>query len=680
MKNLTSIINMRKSKASTHVDPSRNNVLSLDSSIATPQKPLSKEPNQHIVSEIINHIFDEQKGVCDVSSSQCSSLQLHSSDYSYDKRLKYWKDVLKDREKLNLKIKDKTAKRSNDILYNNLSTIDERDKQTIKRILDYAQRLNPIHLMAKKTTVLEEKYNPKTCRAIPEIQETLPKAEREGKACVEISGLPKVTKQELLGKDKNQGCKKSHNWLKSKHLDAQIDEKREDIERVVEFYPDIENLQIVGEGIFKKEVLEHNSQIELLLPVVDICEISSESIEFKKQQPVPENPQQLPKVAPEYALKINEHTFYLANNHEKRYKKLEIETSFHSRPFCSEIKRIMAIENIGQKVLNFQWSNRSYYKRNSNLLKSLDNEFILDNSSFRLCGGDSKDFSVLYQPRRVAVVKSKWVLKVKPNFFERRVDGIAILLIGKCEPTEKYVKKLQDIQSEVVEKSNMKMMRKLALNLGTITANLEPIEISCPYQRTLNELELFEKLNAGFKCERFHDLELLKDLYKRVKKPRDKIWDLQVDTLKSSILRISNAEYRALYFNELSVLLDGMKGQGKQLQECCLNNSEKDKTRLFYVRGIVSTSIDEWQDLTGNLEVSFMKTLLHTTQYEDDDTQTAEKEQNNNKTGRISESHSFQKSIRSLKSFQDSWYMQTYTLVCNAVENIVNVIESTEVF
>ncbi|XP_075158574.1 uncharacterized protein LOC142231815 [Haematobia irritans] len=667
------------------MDNSHINALSSDSTIA-PLQTITMEHNRRFVKKIINDFFDERKGTCDISSSQCSSLQLHSSEYSYDKRLKYWKDVVKDREKLTSKIQEKISKLPEDILYNRLSTIDERDRQTVKRIMDYAERMEPTKLMQKDISKLPEKYNSTTCQTIGKVLETKPLSERIGKTIVEISGLPKITKQELLGKARNQGSPKMNSWLKSKILERKIEEKREDIERVIEFYPDIDNLQIVGEGIFKNEMFQHDSQIELMLPANNICEISSES---KEEGRICDETKISTKTKNEsiveYGLKVNEQTFIFDGDKKKYSKNFEIATRFSCHPFGKEIKLLLTLQNIGKKVLNFDWCHRSYYKRNSSLLQSHDNEFLFDNIPFRLCQGQTKEIKVLYQPRKVAVVKSKWILRVNPNFFDRKIDGIIMRLIGNCEPHPDYQKKLNKLQTNVIEKSKMKMMHNLTVGLGEITADLEPIEIACPYQRSLNDLEIFEQLNPGFKCQRYHDLQLLNDLYNRLKKPREKTWDLQVDSLKTMVLRVSNAQPRALYFNELSSILDNMKGKSLELEQKLLENPEKSKTRFLFVRGILCTSIDEWEDLIIKLEETFLKSLNQMANKSHQEEEEEEKDDINSLRNSMSNNElqqypSLINQLKNLKSFHDSLYMQTYTLVCNITENIVNIIESTEVF
>uniref|UniRef100_A0A1I8M1D2 Uncharacterized protein n=1 Tax=Musca domestica TaxID=7370 RepID=A0A1I8M1D2_MUSDO len=652
-------------------DPSKVNAFSVDSPNINPT--VNVENNRRLVNQLIDKIFDERKGLCDVSSSQCSSLRLQPSEYSYDKRLQYWKNVLKDREVVKEKIYRNTSKSpcKDPVLHSNrATTIDERDKQTIKKILDYAERLRPERLCGRKVNALKEKCDQST------IEETLPKAERVKGTQLEICGLPGITKREILGGEQGNAEEHSSKWLMSKHLEQRIEENREDIERVIEFYPDIENLQIVGEGLMKalpSNGLKHNSQIELLMPEEKICDISSESKELGlEENPCPDDIVQVEVEPIEYGFKINEQIFLLDNG--KCVKPMEIEISFNSQPFVQEVKRVVILQNLGQKILNFKWLNRSYYKNNAALLKPLDNEFVFDHRPFRLCRGERKEFHVLYQPRRVGITKTKWVLKVDPSPFKHKTEDIVMQLQGNCEPHVEYRQKLQDIRSEVISKSNWKMMRKLTRGLGDLTPAIKPIECPCPYQRPLTELEIFQYLNPHYKCERYHDLESLKDIYQRVKKPRDKLWNLRVDSLKEAILRFDDPEKRVLYFNELCDLLGRIintrGGEGGETSEI-VEKTERFQTSILYVRGLLGKCVDEWEKRRESLENGFLKFL--------------EASNANGSGGDASNSEKinhalFEKQLRNSKSFQDSLYMQTYSVLCNFVEDIVNVIESAELY
>ncbi|KAI9581793.1 uncharacterized protein LOC119637682 [Glossina fuscipes] len=647
--------------------------------------PISMDHNRRLINEIVDKIFDDRKGNIDISSSECSSKKLQSSEHSFDKRLKYWKDVLRDRERLGDKIRKQTAKSRSEILYNRVSTVDERDKHTVQRLMDYAQRMEPIRLMNLQPGTLREKCAMETCLLVPEVQETLPRAERDMGTVVEISGIPKVVKTEMMGKPKYYDSEKEYKWLKSKVLEQRIEEIGEDIERVIEYYPDIENLQIVGESLIKSTVMKRSSDIQVLRHV-DIVNISSESTQGGLQalEIVSGRLDIIENV--DYAMKVNDFTF--AMGEKRSSKNVSVEVSFVSQPFERKVKQVLTIKNLGKKVLNFEWTHRSYYEKNSVLLKSLDNEFLFDRRPFRLYSSEMREINILYQPRRVDIVKSKWILKVEPQFFCRKLDGIVMKLSGICNVPPEYEKKILDLQREVIEKSNLTMMRKLTTNLASTTPLIRPVEAACPYQRVLNEMELFEQRNPGYKCERYHDLELLRELYRRVKKPRSQPWNLEIDTLKNVIILISSPKQRALYINELASILGPMKGPCMDLEKRIVENPEKDRTKLVFVRGIICTGIDDWEELTLNLEEAFVKTTLPIFHEEvakyyatlgeiDSDEEFEERQYPPMHDEKLVRTFVIEKRVRRLKAFRDSLFMQTYTLLCNFIEDIVNIIEST---
>lgn len=639
-------------------------------------------PNTKLVYEIINSIFDKKFGYYECSSSSCTSLANQSSEYSFDKRLKYWKDSLAERRYIANSIKAKTGKLAGEVLFNRGSTIDERDKQTVKRLIDFADRMNPIVLKKRQKSRLPCYLVSDECgrqRIINELDETLPKAERDKGTIVEISGLPAIAKEEQLGKRKEQGCEKKYQWMRSKVLEQRIEEKREDIERVIEFYPDIEHLEIIGESLQRPHVLEHNSEIQLLKEETIKHFSSSDSSECGEAI---EKPQELIEEQPliEYGIKINDQTFILAS--KRSSKTVNVDMNFICEPFEKVIKRVLRLENIGKKVLNLEWAHRSYYEKTGALLKPHDDDFIFNRKPFRLISGEVYDVVMQFQPRKVNICKEKWVIKIDPQFFCRKMDGVVVKLSGYCTPPPEYTRKLNEMQRLVIEKSNLKMMRKLTTHVGDLTPLITPSEVICPYKRELNELELFEQYNSGYTCERFHDIELLKDLYQRVKKPREKAWDLNLETLKAMILRVPNPERRALLFDEMLGILETMRGIPAELETRGTTNPERDRTRLMYVRGIISAGIDEWEEMAYNLEENFIKPAIK--EYYDELVAAEEEEEAGaSETILFIEEAAVReiviKKVRRRKVFRDTLYMQTYTYMCNIIEDMVSSIESTEI-
>ncbi|XP_036318163.1 uncharacterized protein LOC118733076 [Rhagoletis pomonella] len=647
--------------------------------------------NRHIVIDLVNKIFDDKLGNVELSSSHCSSVAKRSSEYSYDRRLKYWKEMLEQRKSVQANIQSKTGKAAAEVLFNRAVTVDERDKQTVRRLMDYAERMNPLSVMNKHESILPEYIDCSTCQHVNEIRETLPKAERDGEKIVEISGLPAVTKEELLGQPKDQGMCRKSDWLKSKVLEDRIEQKREDLERVIEFYPDIEKLQVVGQSFNKINVLRHN---------VDIKYIGEELIHEISQDSAIGQPDaqvgailEVPQPLPDYSVRINDHVFELTEKRSAKY--VEIEIRFECEPFEKIIKRVLHLENLGKKVLNFEWIPRPYFEKNANLLKANDNEFIFQHKPFRLSTGDTMDIVVQFQPRRVDVIKQKWMLKIDPQFVCRKIDAVVLRLSGRCKPAPEYLQKIQAVQKDVLDKSNTKMVRKLTTGLASLTPLIKLPETPCPYKRALTELELFEFINPGYRCERYHDIQLLKELYQRLKKPREPAWDLSVETLKAMILRQGSPDQRALLFVEMMGILEEMRGKPSiDFEEKILHNTERERTCYVYVRGIISTGIDEWEELALTIEEAFLKVAwkeyidnyyaiqedIPSLSREDaggdvEDTELQEPDE----LDKEEINKWLAKELRHRKAFRDTLYVQTYTHLCDFIEDIVSVIESTDV-
>ncbi|XP_054730603.1 uncharacterized protein LOC129239260 [Anastrepha obliqua] len=643
--------------------------------------------NRHIVLKLVNKIFDDKLGNIELSPSHCSSVAKRSSEYSYDRRLKYWKDVLEQRKNVQANIQLKTGKLPAQVLFNRAVTVDERDKQTVRRLMDYAERVTPLTLINRNASILPEYMDCNTCQHVNELRETLPKAERDGEKIVEISGLPSITKKELLGKPKDQGTSKKSDWLKSKVLEDRIEEKRHDLERVIEFYPDIEKLEVVGEGFDKINLLQHNVDIKYIGEEL-IHHISQDSsacqADTQAETSVEEPPPQ-----PDYYVKINEHVFQFIEKRSSKY--VEIEVRFECEPFDKVIKHVLHVENLGKKVLNFEWVHRPYFGKNTNLLKANDDEFLFPQTPFRLASGDTMEVVVQFQPRHVNVIKEKWMLKIDPYFFCRKIDAVVLRLYGKCKPAPEYVNKIRADLTDVLNKSNTKMARQLTTGLASLTPLIKGPETQCPYQRTLTELELFEFNNPGYRCERYHDIQLLKELYQRLKKPREPAWDLSVETLKAMILRQGSPDRRALLFVEMLGILEEMRGKPPiDFEEKILNNTERERACYVYVRGIISTGIDEWEELTLTIEEAFLKVTWQEymeTYYEIQKETTSLLNEGaggdaQNIDLELDEEEIKQwlaKELRHRKAFRDTLYMQTYTHLCNFMEDIVSVIESTDI-
>lgn len=682
-------------RRATILSPSRKSEMNMYAPSSEPSTlhPISADHTERLIIEIIDQIFDEYKGTVDISSSECSSVKLKPTVHKWDRRLKLWQDVLSDRLEIDHRIQKATKKRRHEVLFNRLATVDEQDKRTIQRILDYVERLDPVRLMTIKKLQLKEKLTRETCLTVSKVDETLPRTERKAAADLAITGMPAIVRQELLGKTRAQGEIKPHAWLKSEVLQEHLEDLGPKVHRVVDFYPDIDKLQIVGQNIFHDQVLKHDSDIQVL-KTEKILKISSDT-SIDNIPICPPATEDLDAAEPviEYGISINDNIFLMKPTRSS--KTVQVERSFVATPFTRKVKQILCLKNIGEKCINFEWAHRSYYAKESSLLKACDNEFLFDTKPFRLYANETRTISVLYQPRRVDVVKSKWYLKVDPQFFCRKLDGIVVNLFGFCPPPVEYENKLRNIQRMVLEKSNRTMVNKLTTGLASIVPLLKPVEVPCPYRRTLNDMELFEQLNDGYRCERYHDLELLRELHKRIKKPREPLWDLRIDTIKCTIVRILDPTERALALNELLSIIEPMKGRAVDLETRLQDDPERERSKLLFVRGTISSAIDEWEEMTLTLEDAHLKSAIpafveELRQYIERNAEEEENTAAGDDEGKLIEpypslsnieevyTYVLNNRVRKMKAFKDCLYVQTYSLICDFVENMVNVVESAD--
>lgn len=220
-------------------------------------------------------------------------------------------------------------------------------------------------------------------------------------------------------------------------------------------------------------------------------------------------------------------------------------------------------------------------------------------------------------------------------------------------------------------------------------ASLAPIienpPLLCPYQRALDERELFNTQNPSYRCERYADLEALKDLHALAKKPRDRSWDLSIEDLRHSIGRQPARFMREKLHNRLVELLQPMKCTRSEALIRMEHNPERVRACFIYVRGTISSAIDEWEKMALGIDDQFFKLELlryaaeKRAQREDSREQTPKKRQRDHaeEPGDLVTVDAVSKKVRTNKYLKDSLYVHTYNLLCDAAEDIVSVIEST---
>ncbi|XP_017050225.1 uncharacterized protein LOC108094264 [Drosophila ficusphila] len=704
----------------------RANMVSLPSSLSVPTSrmvaqaqlnaasPMGKY-TERMVEDILNDIFKERRGEFPETSSSCHLAEKpwprEEREPHVDRRLRYWKEVLLERRKMQKRVQQETGKLASEVLFNRRSTLDNRDGQTVKRLLDYADRMECEHLMAAaggQVGKLKDQQDPCTCQRIPGLEATPPKAERVGYKDVEIIGLPDVSKRELLGKEALEQ-RALPGFLQSDFLDERLEQRFPAIQNVVEFFPDLDSLQVKGTGIAKlkpppKTILVKADSMHSVTNSDSTPICSEECVSCESCGATEDQSTQEPVVVPEVGLRVNGVDYIPGEGDTGGIKDCyEIVTRFRCDPFQRRVKHILQLTNIGRQMLSFTWKQSTYYYNRGSLLLARDNEFYLDLEGFRLSQGETRNLTVLYQPRKVAMSVELWLLQVEPRIFCGRQESLLLRLHGRCSPPADYMAKLLECQCACICKSDAVAMDKLTTHLGALAPLVVPPPTCCPYDRALDDREAFNALNPGYNCVRFDDLEVLRSLHHRLKKPREPLWDLRLSTIKDYILRVESLVEREATFAEFTDLLAPLMGTGSPLNTPFQRSEQNQRSRFIYVRGVICNGIAEWEDLMFNVEDSFFKpelqrfyrNLLGQLEEGDEEQEEEKPEQPSPVTPIdmeklmeiIGEEQMDEEQIRTAvmrklyhsKYFRDSLYIQTYSHLCNMAEDIVSVIESTEV-
>ncbi|XP_068146330.1 uncharacterized protein [Drosophila tropicalis] len=700
---LISFLTTVRTAESSHSVESAENTLVL-SSTSTEEvyeqtcglKTVTLQDGKQVVDDIVNKMFDKSYGMVHLSSSACSMSSDLEESTKMDNRLKMWYETLQDRSKMQWKIQRKLGRRPDEMLFNMPTTIDHRDKGMVQRLMDYADRMNPVTLTEKTASILPSRHDPETCQHVHQLQETLPKAERRGKTTVEISGLTKTTMEEIMGPgfdytnihSTNERNEKSK-WINSQVLGERLDKKCKDLKRVLNFYPDVENLEVVGNNMLYDdesdiEKLSYSSLYSISSSTKE--SVNSEMQETEEQQDVKEEKPDIIRLG----LKINDKVCVHSNKQSAR--SISFEINFECEPYERVLKEVLRLENIGSQLISCHWISLEYYKRNATFLAANSDCFAFDRDHFILFPGDIRVCKAIYQPRHCSLHKQRWELKIFPNVFCIKRDTIVVKLHGKCVPALEYIESVNKQTYSVIAKANKHAMDKVTGQQASLVPIIQPQEVTCPYQRVFDDREIFNAENKGYHCERFDDLEQLKNLYDTLKKPREPAWDLQVETIKRMILRLPEAEPRESSFKKLNKVLDtlkcGMGDVGEKKFQHFGHSTERSRSRFIYVRGCLANGIEEWEDIMLSIEQSSLKTEL-TRFYarkaneakklsQEDSSEDDEIKPWLRKLRQDNPKDYVLKKLRAKKYYRDSLYMQTYSHLCDVAENVVSVIESTE--
>ncbi|XP_022221138.2 uncharacterized protein LOC111073231 [Drosophila obscura] len=598
----------------------------------------------------LGHFQDSDSASEPVSVSQRSA---SSTKSIVDQRLEYWKNMLRQRRALQERLRRATGKEPEQMLFNHPTCIDHRDRETINRIIDRARSKD---LTQKEATLAA----PHPC-ADP-VPETWPQRD-----FVEIVGIPGQLADELLGTDESKNFPRSK-WINSKLLGDRIEEEFPNIQRVLEFYPSIKNLEIVR----KRRLGTPRGDYESL------GSITSSSV-ISKSDPNLAETTVLTKGNPGCKCQHGcTGVCVLINGmhykpHVPEFSPI-LERNFCCHPYQHHLRTVMRIENSGTEVIRFTWMRVCSFAYNDTLFDARDNEFVFDDNAFVLRPGDIRDVSVMFKPRMVAIVKQRWLLAMRPRFFFFRPCALTLNLHGRCSPFKEYLDRLED-QIAISRRTSASCLLHMALPLDQ-----QPQNLLCPYDRQLEDREAFNRRNKIFHCSTHSDAEQLKEFF-RVNKPFRCYprWDYSVRMLIDLVCDHKDFQKRLVLFGELTKILARLRGNGHTLSR----PQERSNTKLIYVRGVIASRIEEWEEKVWQLE----KQLLKATQQRLQD-HTDTKEQENELTFENITSSVLSKQadkiflrepwrLKKMKHFRDSVYIFSYDLLCNAAEDIVSVIEST---
>lgn len=640
-------------------------------------KDVTRQDGNRLVLDIVKSIFDEKSGVNIASSSRCSIPAGFEGSEDMDKRLKRWHDTLRDRARLQTRICDRIGRQPEQMLFNLPGSLEQRNKHNLIRVMDYAERMNPTQRKLKQYGVLRAKCDAKTCVCLTAVRQTVPAPERSDVVELEISGLCNTTEKEIFGPKKRPTAKTD--WINSERLEKRIAKKAKDIGRVLNFCPDVPELEVIGSNFIS--VPEHIEDINLIQvnSLYSISSITGESSTSTEQLPPVESLELEPKVF-NVGLKINDNV-YVMDTGDRMYSSVSYEFSFECSPFERQFKQVLRLENIGRRIFFCEWL---IYEMPGHMCGHC---FFFQHNKFKMFPGEVHMINVMFQPRAVFLSRQRWTLRMFPQLFCNRRNSLTLILVGKSVAPPEYLRKLDKQLNQVIEKSQKVEAQDLTHLHAELVPLIEPNERLCPYERAFDEREQFNVLNCGYHCERFDDIEALRRLYNGIKMPRDPPWDLRLDTIKRLIMRQSEIEKREIYFQDLLDIQETLCCSNDQSLRLYDHISERERSCFIYVRGCIGSGIEEWEDLMMSVEESCFKTEL-TSFYKSTWKDSVEEKKADEdatttrpwllKLKREQPRHYVHRMMLGKKYFIDALYMQTYTQLCNIAENVVSVIESTQ--
>ncbi|KAH8267135.1 hypothetical protein KR018_010363 [Drosophila ironensis] len=316
-----------------------------------------------------------------------------------------------------------------------------------------------------------------------------------------------------------------------------------------------------------------------------------------------------------------------------------VERTFTCNPFQRHLRMIIRFENSGGVTLRCCWRQANFFCNNETLLDPEPSDFLFDTHPFMLRSGESRDVNVLYQPRCVNIVKQRWLLFTQPRIFFRRPFSFCLNIHGRCTPPKEYLDRVAQVKNPA---------RMWAEQCGVGDCEVRPTEEKftlCPYIRELDEREAFNIRNRRYNCSTLDDLERLQAFFERVN-PYYTSWDFSAFSLIDLVCTNPDKQTRIKLFDELLDLFSVLRSpplhrytqsdSPRRIQNCAHSD-------LIYVRGLLASCLDVWEEKVVGLEQRLAK---------------AEKKETKS------------------KNFRDSMHMLLQAMIGNAAEDIVSVIES----
>jgi len=312
----------------------------------------------------------------------------------------------------------------------------------------------------------------------------------------------------------------------------------------------------------------------------------------------------------------------------------------------------------------------------------MNSELVFDRSEFILEPKGRRLVRVMFQPQIVGLFTQRWYVCIQKSPFcgTRRLE---VIVQGQCTMPAPFKRRLEKHRKVPVDKQQ-KLQAHSILNMqASLTPIIENPRPLCPYQRALDEREVFNAQNFSYRCERYEDLEALKEIYALAKKPRDRPWDLSIETLRHFIGKQQSRFLRENLHNRLVALLQPMKCNRCSAFPLLEHNPQRERARFIYVRGTISSFVDEWEAMALGLDEQYFKLELLRYLGQPSLQENGGVSQKNRPLDPIEPNEELKiveiisKRVRTSKYLKDSLYMQTYNLLCDTAEDIVSVIEST---